>query len=214
MKFLLLAFGLLFAVAAQAEDPLPALSSAPAEVTSAPSVKPPAVKTPAPKVKTQLTSPKAAHRAPVPAPMTPPTAQARPPGPADLCRAGMALAKGRKIDEMTIQEEKGKVFTASYVPWPNAPADARTYKCKVVGNAIVSGESKGRGVNWNGDRVSWTLAPKVQELTVHIRYNTGKARSQTHTYWELEHVCNGCAGFQATPVTKAKPAAAATTKRQ
>lgn len=213
MKFLPLVFGLLFGGAAQAEDPIPAISSTPAEVASAPAVKPSAVKTPAPKAKAQLATPKAVHLAPSPAPKSPPVVQARTPRPVDLCRAGMALAKGRKIDEMTIQEEKGNVFTVSYVPWPNAPPDARTYKCKVVGNAIVSGETKGRAVKWNGDRVTWTLAPKVQELTAQIRYNTGKARSQTHTFWELENACNGCAGFQAAPISKGKAAATAMTKR-
>ena len=205
MKSQLLALGLLLGAAAHAEGPYQDASSAPAMNSSSSIAS-------VPNVNVQAASPKTGRIAQEPT--STPAVQARMPGPADLCRAGMALAKGRKLPEMTIHPEKGGVFAASYVPWPNAPADARAYKCKVAGNTVVSGEVRGRKVKWKGERVSWSLAPKVQELTVHISYNTGKGRSRTHTFWELEHVCNGCEGFQAAPVIEAKAAATVTTKRQ
>lgn len=121
-----------------------------------------------------------------------------PPDAADICRAGLALSKNRKLNEMTVVSNKSGVYTVSYVPWPNAPAGARTFRCKLAGNSLLWGAARSGKQTWSAERLSWALNPRRQELYVRVTFRvTGKSHTRAFPYDVLEEACNGCEGYQA-----------------
>ena len=138
----------------------------------------------------------------------PPSKVSPAPSPAEICRAGLALSKSRKLVEVKVQENVSGVFAVSYVPWPGAPADARLFICKLAGKTVVLGEVRGAKVKWSAERISWALDPAQQELTLGVTYAvTAKTRTQVHLFSALRQECNGCEGYRAA----APPTATATT---
>lgn len=135
----------------------------------------------------------------------PPSKVSPVPSDAEICRAGLALSKNRKLVEVKVQENVGGVFAVSYVPWPGAPADARLFKCRLAGKSVVLGEVRGAKVKWSSERISWGLDPAQQELTLRVTYaGTGKTRTQVHLFSALRQECNGCEGYRAAAPHSAK----------
>jgi hypothetical protein len=103
----------------------------------------------------------------------------------EICRAGAAVAAGRRLAEIRLDKEKAKIYTLSYSPWAGAPPNARVYFCKLVNNAIVLGEPKGSKVKWHAASMSYSLNKVAEELSIRIVYSTGKSRTQTFAFEKL-----------------------------
>lgn len=107
------------------------------------------------------------------------------PDPGNICRAGVAVAAGRRLAEIKLEKDKAKIFTISYSPWVGAPPNARVYFCKLVNNAIVLGVPKGSKVKWHVASISYSLDKAAEELSIKIIYSTGKSRTQTFAFDKL-----------------------------
>jgi hypothetical protein len=108
------------------------------------------------------------------------------PDPGEICRAGAAVAAGRRLAEIKLDKDRAKIYTVSYSPWAGAPPNARVYMCKLVNNAIVLGEPKGSKVKWHTASMSYSLNKAAEELSIKIVYSTGKSRTQTFAFEKLK----------------------------
>jgi hypothetical protein len=113
-------------------------------------------------------------------------ASALQPDPGEICRAGAAVAAGRRLAEIKLDKDKAKIYTVSYSPWAGAPPNARVYLCKLVNNAIVLGEPKGSKVKWHVASMSYSLNKAAEELSIKITYSTGKSRTKTFAFDKLK----------------------------
>jgi hypothetical protein len=107
------------------------------------------------------------------------------PDPGEICRAGAAVAAGRRLAEIKLDKNRAKIYTVSYSPWAGAPPNARVYFCKLVNSSIVLGEPKGSKVKWHAASMSYSLNKAAEELSIKIVYSTGKSRTQTFAFEKL-----------------------------